>query len=72
MVTGVGGTRFKGLIMEVVGSGCLGHRELTQSLPEESAHLPSFRSLCGRHSVEGDVGPTGMIGVVVTRICTGC
>ena len=51
MVTGVGGTRFKGLIMEAVGSGCLGHRELTQALPEESAHLPSFCSLCGRYSL---------------------
>lgn len=36
----VGGTRFKGLIMEAVGSGCLGHRELTQSLPERECPSP--------------------------------
>lgn len=46
MVMGVGGTRFKGLIMEAVGSGRSGRREPTQPLPEEKAHLPPFHSWC--------------------------
>lgn len=45
MVKGVGGTRFKGLIMEAVEPGRLGQREPTPALPEEKAHLPPFCSL---------------------------
>lgn len=53
MVKGVGGTRFKGLIMEAVEPGRLGQWAPTQALPEEKACLLPFCSL-GR-KWDGDI-----------------